>query len=656
MSFEAAVHAQAIELNRLSLEMCAVAGSGHPSTAMSLGHIVTVLMFSTMRYSPDYPDYPTSDRLVLSEGHAVPVVYAACAKLGVKVGKDPENRRSLTVDDLKNLRAAESELDGHPNPVEGFPLFDAATGSLGQGLSVAGGLAAAARLDGLDKRVYCIVGDGECREGQVAEALDFLVDHRLGNVCVIINCNQYGQADRVSEQQSAAKIKAKLEAYGLSVRTIDGHDPKQIKAALDEFTSKASATGTPFAIVANTVKGWGAPSMAGAGWHGKPATGEGLNKALAELDEKRVELTSSLVPADTFEIQPPAELKPREIRQGEMVAMTEIAKKFDLTSALQTGKMATRRAYGLALRALGHVNDRVVVLDADVSNSTFADMFKKDAALGSRFLECKIAEQNMISVGAGLSAAGKIPFCSTFAKFATRAYDQIEMAINSGANLKVVGSHAGITLAADGPSQMSLPDVSWFRSWTSTRDHRGNPACYVLQPADAFAAYALTHAMAEYEGVCYMRTLRADTEFIYSDQTAFNLGGFEVLNEGRDVLLCASGYMVHEANKALDLLDKAGISATLVDLYSLPFDTDALLDIANQNNGQIITIEDNYGGGIGAAVAEALTQSGDAFTLRQMHVRRIPKSARTPDEVLKMCGLSAADIVLEAKRLLQVEV
>ncbi len=654
MSFEAAVHAQAIELDRLSLEMCAASGSGHPTTAMSLGHIVTVLMFSTMRWSPDYPDYPTSDRLVLSEGHAVPIVYAACAKLGVKIGKDPENRRALTLDDLKTLRAANSELDGHPNPMEGFPFFDAATGSLGQGLSVAAGLGEAARLDGIDRRVYCIIGDGESREGQIAEALDYIAERKLSNVCPIFNCNEYGQADRVSQQQSSATLAKKLEAYGYKVLVIDGHAPSAIKAALDEFCKISASPNQPIAIVANTEKGWGATGMHGGGWHGKPATGDALNKALAELDEKRVQLTSSLVSSDSFEIQPPAELKQREIRQGDMIPLGEIAKKFDLVSSIQAGKLATRRAYGIALRALGQVNDRVVTLDADVSNSTFADMFKKDSTLASRFFECKIAEQNMFSVAAGLSAAGKIPFCSTFAKFVTRAYDQIEMAINSGANIKIVGSHAGVTLAADGPSQMSLPDVAWFRSLSTARDHRGNPACYVLQPADAYAAYALTHAMAEYEGACYMRTLRNDTEFIYSDQTAFNLGGFEVLSEGRDVLICAAGAMVHEANKALDALDKAGVSATLVDLYSLPFDTDSLMDIANQNGGYILTVEDNYGGGIGSAVADAISASGDAFTLRQLHVRRIPKSARTAEEILAMCQISASDIVKETMKLLQV--
>jgi transketolase len=655
MSFEAAVHAQAIDLDKMALEMTAAAGSGHPSTALSLGHITTVLMFHSMRWSPDYPAYPTSDRLVLSEGHAVPIVYAAACKLGVVVGREPDKRRKLTPADAHKLRSWESELDGHPNPIEGFPFFDAATGSLGQGLSVSAGLAAAARLDGLDKRIYCIIGDGESREGQIAEALDFIIDHKLTNVLPIFNSNEYGQADRVSGQQSAERLTAKLTAAGYDVRVIDGHSPTQIKTAFDAFAAvSANRDAKPIAVVARTVKGWGAPSMHGGGWHGKPATGDALKKALSELDEKRVQLTSSLASSDAFEIQPPAQAAPKELAAGEIPPLSATMKKLDMESLLHTGKLATRRAYGIALRALGEANDRVVVLDADVSNSTFADMFAKNPDLAERFLECKIGEQNMVSVAAGLSAAGKVPFCSTFAKFFTRAYDQVEMAINSGANFKLVGSHAGITLASDGPSQMALPDVSWFRAWTTMRDHRGNPGCYVLQPADAYAAYALTAVMAEYEGPCYMRTLRADTEFLYNDQQVFNLGGFEVLQQGRDVVLCACGYMVHEANKALDLLDKAGIAATLVDMYSIPFDTDKLLDLINANNGYVISLEDNYGGGLGSAIADALTESGDAFTLRQMHVRRIPKSAKTPDEMLQMCSLTAKDIVQNVMQLLQV--
>lgn len=654
MSFEAAVHAQAIELDRLSLEMCAQAGSGHPTSAMSVGHLVTVLMFNVMRWSPDYPDYPTSDRLVLSEGHAVPAVYAAGAQLGVVVGSG-EDRRKLTTDDLSSLREWQSVLEGHPNPCEGFPFFDAATGSLGQGLSVAAGVAEAARLDGYDKRVFCICGDGEAREGQISEALDFIVDRRLTNVCPIFNCNEYGQAGRVSEQQSPERLASKLEAFGYDAIVIDGHDPDAIQAAIERFTAISTDDGArPVAIVARTVKGWGAPSIQGGGWHGKPPTGDTLQAALAELNERRIELTSSLSGSDQFTIEPPAEATPKEPSVGELPAFTEAMKQMDMESVVHTGKWATRKAYGVALRMLGRLSPDVVVLDADVSNSTFAETFERDPGLAERFVECKIGEQNMISVGVGLSAAGKVPFCSTFGKFVTRAYDQIEMAINSGANIKVVGSHVGITLAADGPSQMALPDVAWFRSLSTTTDHRGNPGCYVLQPADAFAAYALTGVMAEYEGACYMRTIRADTEFLYSDDQVFNLGGFEVLNEGRDIVLCASGVMVHEANKVVEQLDKAGISATLIDMYSLPFDEDKLLDIIGANAGYVISLEDNYGGSLGSAISDALTRSGDGFTLEQMHVTRIPKSARTPQEMLQMCGLSVDEIFKRVMEVLQV--
>jgi len=655
MSYEAAVHAQAIEIDRLSLEMCAQAGSGHPTSAMSIGHIVTALMFSAMRWSPDYPDYPTSDRLVLSEGHAVPAVYAAAARLGVMVGKPGEERRKLTVDDLSQLRAWHSELDGHPNPMEGFPFFDAATGSLGQGLSVAAGLGKAARIDGNDRRIYCIVGDGESREGQIGEALDFIIDHKLTNVLPIFNCNEYGQAGRVSQQQSAERQAAKLEALGFAVDVIDGHAPNQIREAFERFAAaSADEQGSPRAVVAKTVKGWGAPSMQGGGWHGKPATGDALERAMLELDEKRVEVTSSLSGADQFTIEPPAEASVPAGPGDEPPSLSEAMRALDMESLLHTGRLATRKAYGIALRAMGRANPNIVVLDADVSNSTYAETFARDADLAGRFVECKIGEQNMVSVAAGMSAAGKVPFCSTFSKFFTRAYDQIEMAINSGANIKLVGSHSGITLAADGPSQMSLPDVAWFRAWTTMKDHRGNPGCYVLQPADAFAAYALANVMAEYEGACYMRTLRADTEFLYSDDQVFNLGGFEVLNEGRDIVLCACGSMVHVGNQVVELLDKAGVAATLIDMYSLPFDSDKLMDIVAQNGGYVISMEDNYGGSLGSAIADALAESGDGFTLEQLFVKRIPKSARTPEEMLKMCGLDAESVVAHVMKLLEV--
>lgn len=642
MSFEAAVHAKAIQLDHLVLDMCAEAGAGHPTSGMSLGHITTVLMYHTMRWVPNHPRYPSSDRLVLSEGHAVPIVYAACADLGVYFGNEGE-LRPMTVEDAKTLRAVDSHVEGHPNPMEGFPFFDAATGSLGMGLSVAAGLGMSAKHDGFDKRIYCIIGDGESREGQVWEAVDFIIDHGLSNVTPIFNCNMYAQADKVSDQQSSGVIAKKLEAAGFIAEVIDGHEPEAIRAALEIAAQKGEA-GEPVAIVANTIKGWGASVAQGGGWHGKPVVGEKLEVAHEELDALRVQLTSTLVAGDDLKIYPPQESAAPAPTSGTAPTFTEAMKSYDMASVLATGKLSTRKAFGVGLRALGHVNSSVFALDADVKNSTFTQWFDDDNDLSDRFVECKIAEQNMISVATGLATAGKIPFAATFSKFVTRAYDQLELAINSGANVKVVGSHSGIGAASDGPSQMSLPDIGWFRSFTTVENHRGDPACYVLQPADAFAAYALTQEMANYDGVCYMRTGRPDVEFLYDAATEFTLGGFEVLTSGRDLLIISAGFMLHECNKVLETLDKAGIDASLVDLYSLPFDMEGLLDIANDNGGMILTVEDNYGASLGSAVADAVTESGDGFTIQQMHVRKIPKSARTVDDELEYLGLRAADI------------
>jgi transketolase len=654
MSFDSTIHAKAVELTKLSYEMTAAAGSGHPTTAASLAHIVAVLMFKHMRYEPANPTHPLSDRLVLSEGHAVPIVYAAAAELGVMIGRSKDEWRPMTREDALSLRAIDSMIDGHPNPVEGFPFFDAATGSLGQGLSVAAGLAGAAKIDGLDKRIFTIIGDGEAREGQIWEAIDFLKDHGLKAVLPIFNANAYAQSDAVSPQQTFDALARKLEAYGFKALVIDGHQPSAILEALETHArTMRDPAEAPVAIVAKTLKGWGSGSQQGQGHHGKPAEGADLTKALAELDETGRSMGAM---ADTgLKVGAMNGKKPDIAAPQPVPSFPEAMKSQGLESALAKGKFSSRRAYGVALKALGHARQDVVALDADVKNSTFAEAFAKDAALKSRYFECRIAEQNMFSVAAGLSAGGKVPFASTFAKFVTRGYDQIEMAINSGANIKVVGSHAGISLASDGPSQMSLPDIAWFRSFATAVNHQGKPLCYVLQPSDAFQAYALTLAAAEHDGPVYLRTLRPDVEFLYNESDKFHLGGHEVLTEGRDLLIVASGYMVHEANKALEKLDAQGVDATLVDLYSLPFDGDAILDLANENNGMILTLEDNYGAGIGSAIADTVSASGDGFNVMQLHVRRLPKSGRTPEDVMAYCGVSSEDIVAHALKLLSLQ-
>ena len=652
MSLESTVHAKAVELTRLSYEMTAAAGSGHPTSAASLAHIVTVLMYHHMRWEPANPGHISSDRLVLSEGHAVPIIYAACADIGAGIARGDEALRAMSRDDAMALREIGSVVDGHPNPVVGFPLFDAATGSLGQGLSVGAGVAAAAKIDQLNKRVFVIIGDGESREGQIWEALDFIRDYNLKAVCPIFNCNDYGQSDKVSAQQSAQTLGAKLEACGFDALTIDGHSPAAIIEALSAHAQAVvQPDAAPVAIVAKTVKGWASPSQQGHGHHGKPAEGEQLAQVLAELEQTGRQIGAAADVA--FDRPVISAAKPAAPRCEPVIGLQQACQRYGLAEQFEKGSMATRRAYGLALHALGEADSRIVALDADVKNSTFAQDFYQDEQLAERFFECRIAEQNMVSAAAGLSAAGKLPFVSTFGKFFTRAYDQIEMAVNSGANFKLTGSHAGISLAADGPSQMALPDVAWFRSFTTVKNHNGDPAFYVLQPSDGYQAYALTVAMAEHEGPAYMRTLRPNVEFLYGPDNVFQLGGHEVLTEGRDLLIMASGYMVHEANKALDKLDAQGIDATLVDLYSLPFDEEAILDLANANNGMILTIEDNYGGALGSAVADAVSADGGGFTINQMFVRRIPKSGKTPADVLDYCGLGADHIVGQAMSLLQ---
>jgi transketolase len=641
-SYEQAVHTKAVQIARLSVEMTTAAGSGHPSTALSLAHLTAVLMYDHMRWNPADPWDGGADRLVLSEGHAVPIVYAAYADIGGVIGtrKQP---RAMTRQDALSLRAIDSPIDGHPHPAAGFPFFDAATGSLGQGLSVAAGLGVAASIDRSDRIIYCIIGDGEAREGQIWEAADFIVDQALTNVVAIFNCNALAQSDYVSPQQSPDALVRKLEAYGFVVRNIDGHDPAQIKAALNELNVVRNGN-RPLAIVARTVKGWGSVSEQGAGKHGTPVKKDKLEAILKELDQTLLELTDGKAGAKlkihTPQARPAAAGGPIRI-----ASFNEGMEALGLLKDVQAGKpLAPRRAYGVALVMLGKADPRIVALDADVKNSTFAEWFAK--RIPERFVECKIAEQNMISAAAGLAAAGKIPFCSTFAKFVMRGYDQLEMAIISGANIKVTGSHAGVTLAADGPSQMSLPDAAFFRSFCHATNFNGGPAVRYFFPADAVSCYRLVELMANLDGCCYLRTLRADLPLLYKvDDTGFEVGGFRVLREGTDACLVAGGYMVHECLKAADELAKGGKKATVIDAYSMPLKAKELLEVARRSGGKIVVVEDNYTGGLDAEIAMAIAGEGGGLTLKSLHVARVPKSGREPDDVLKYLDLDVKSIL-----------
>ncbi len=527
------LHAKAIELGRLAIRATTAAGSGHPTTALSLAHLVAVLMYRVMRWTPAEPDNPGSDRLVLSEGHAVPILYAACTDLGVAFEVDGK-RRAMTERDLMTLREIGSPIDGHPNPVLGFPFFDAATGSLGQGLSVAAGLACAARVDGVPKRIFCIMGDGESREGQIWEALDFCADHRLGGVVAIFNCNTLGQSDYVSSAQDWEHLAAKATAFGARTEIIDGHDPEAIERVL-----RIEEDARPLAVIARTVKGWGVPSLGGPGHHGTPVKAEAMAGVLAELEETARHLGVTDIGAQDFaalKITPPAAAPAaRAAPRTPMSFGAALAKHPALASAK---KVSPRRAYGMALAALGDANEAVVALDADVKNSTYAETFAK--AHPDRYFEARIAEQNMVSAAAGLAAAGKIAFVSTFGRFLERAFDQIEMAIIGGARIKLVGTHVGVTLAADGPSQMALADVGFVRALAHAVDAKGRSLA-VMTPSDAVSAYKLVLAMAEYDGPAYLRAVRGDLPILYREDEAFPLRGSKVVRRGRSCRSRAGG-------------------------------------------------------------------------------------------------------------------
>jgi transketolase len=652
MSFAQAVNRKAVDIGKLSVEMTTAAGSGHPSTALSLAHLVTVLMYHQMRWDPKDPWNPAADRLVLSEGHAVPIIYAAYADLGGMIvpkggHNNREGARPMTREDAMTLRAIDSPIDGHPHPQVGFPFADAATGSLGQGLSVAAGLGAAARQDKVDRNIYCIIGDGESREGQIWEAMDFIADHSLTNVVAIFNCNELAQSDWVSPQQSADTLAKKAEAFGFITRIIDGHDPEQISKALSELHVIQNGH-RPLAIVARTVKGWASPSEQGMGHHGTPVKKDKLQATLGEIDKAAEGLGVANYKIDgELKITPPkAKVQPHDKKPIQAASFKEGLAMVGLEKDLDAGKpIAPRKAYGAALVALGAADkdNRIVGLDADVKNSTHAEWFAKK--FPAKYLECKIAEQNMYSVAAGLSAAGKIPFTSTFAKFVMRGYDQIEMAIISGANLKITGSHAGVTLAADGPSQMSLPDVAFFRSFCHVTNFNGQPAVRYFFPSDAVSAYKITELMANVDGACYLRTLRAETKILYKPEEKFDVGDFKVLREGKDFVFVAAGYMVHECLKAADELAKQGKKAAVVDAYSMPLKTTELLQLAARSGGRIITVEDNYTGGLDAEIATAIANSGDEITLKNLYVHHIPKSGREPQDVLEYLDLGSKAIL-----------
>jgi transketolase len=602
----AALHNVATRLRIDSVRATSEAGSGHPTTCCSAAELMAALFFAEMRYDLRDAANPDNDRFILSKGHAAPILYAAWAEAGII-----DRARLLT------LRRLDSDLEGHPTPR--LPWVDVATGSLGQGLCAAVGTALNARRIGSPYRTYVVLGDGETAEGAVWEAADMAAAHGLASLCAITDVNELGQSGPTQWRHDMQALARRWDAFGWHTQVVDGHDLDAILGALAAARAEAAR---PSMILARTIKGKGISFVEGkAGWHGKAfKKGEELDRVMAELEAQLVPDAPPLPP-----VQPP---------EGRTAAATPPAPPPSPPPYALGDKVATREAFGDALARLGAIDRRIVGLDGDVKNSTFTETFEK--AHPDRFYQAYIAEQAMVGAAMGLAARGAIPFPTTFAAFLSRAADFIRMAAISQLNVKLVGSHVGVSIGEDGPSQMALEDLAMMRA---------QPNMTVLYPCDAVSTERLLALMTATPGPAYMRTSRPKTPVIYPPDTTFAAGGSKILRQSADdaVTVVAAGVTVFEALGAYDTLLAEGTRIRVIDLYSVqPLDTETLARCARETKGLVVTVEDHYAaGGIGEAVAATLS---GAATVRRLAVREIPRSG-PPDDLLDRYGISARHIV-----------
>jgi transketolase len=577
-------------------------GSGHPTSSMSAADLAAVLLAEHFRYDFSEPRNPANDRLVFSKGHASPLVYGLFRAAG-----------ALSDEELMTYRHFGSRLEGHPTPV--LPWVDVATGSLGQGLPIGVGMALAGkRLDRLPFRVWVICGDSEMAEGSMWEAAEHAAFYELDNLTAIIDVNRLGQRGETMHGWDLSSYSNRLRSFGWHAIEIDGHDVEQIDAAYRE----AESTDKPTAVVARTIKGKGYSKVENqGGWHGKAIAEE----AVQELGGIRNITVDVPKPerAERHRFDPPGTPDWPVYEAG--------------------SKVSTRKAYGEALAALGGVDGEVVALDGEVSNSTFAEIFRDDHP--ERYFEMYIAEQQMAAAAVGLQVLGWKPFASTFAAFWTRAYDFVRMAAVSRATLKLCGSHAGVSIGEDGPSQMGLEDLAAFRAVNGAT---------VLYPCDGNQTAKLVRAMADTQGISYLRTTRSDTPVIYGADDQFPVGGSKTLRSSDDdeVTIIAAGITLHEALAAADRLAEEDISARVIDLYSVkPIDEETLTAIRTP----IVTAEDHWAqGGIGEAVLAALGESDERPPVHVLAVREMPHSGK-PAELLAAAGIDADAIVAAARAL-----
>ncbi|MBI4050655.1 MAG: transketolase [Candidatus Doudnabacteria bacterium] len=625
------------------------AGSGHPTSSLSAVELMAALLFGGFfRFDLDNPAHPNNDRLIFSKGHASPLFYSLWAAAG-----------RVSEQELLTFRKFGSPLEGHPTPA--FVYTEAATGSLGQGLSIGAGMALNAKLDNLAYRTFVLLGDSEMAEGSVWEAVQIAAHYKLNNLIGILDVNRLGQRGETMYGHDIKAYEKRIKSFGWETIVIeDGHNFRQILEAFqflisnDEFLNKSQVPNSkPVMVIAKTIKGKGVSFLENKdGWHGKALPAEDLPKALAELGE--------IDKGTRGEVGKP---ESAGISKSKFLISKQAPKYQIPNTKYDPGKpVATRRAYGNALVNIAEVFPNLVVLDGEVSNSTYAEIFKK--AYPERFFEMFIAEQNMVGVALGLSRRGKIPFVSSFAAFLTRAFDQIRMSQYSEANLhpvksaeggaalqpfngvKFCGSHAGVSIGEDGASQMGLEDIAMFRTILSS---------IILYPSDAVSCERLVEEAAKHKGMVYIRTTRKDTSIIYEPSEEFKIGGSKILRQSTHDrgTVVAAGITLHEALAAYEELKKEGINIRVVDLYSVkPLDVETLRKAAEETKA-IITVEDHYSeGGIGEAVDTVLAQIlNTKYKILNLAVRKMPRSGK-PEELLRYEEIDRSAIIKAVKDLI----
>jgi transketolase len=588
-----------------SIRCTTEAGSGHPTSSLSCAHLLSVLYTSHLRFDVEDPKSPANDRFVMSKGHAAPALYATLKAIG-----------AISDDELLSLRRFGSPIQGHPAPVPELPWVDVATGSLGQGLAVGLGMALAMRLDGTGGRTFVLLGDSEVAEGSVWEAMEAAAFHEVDDLVAILDMNHLGQRGPTMHGWNGDMFARRAQAYGWRTIEIDGHDV----AAIDAAYSEAIAADGPTMIVARTEKGHGVSFVANhEGWHGKAMSPEEAAQAIEELGGIR---SLTITPASPPDIRP---LALGELRATPPPAYTEA--------------IPTRKAFGEALAWLAGHRPDLVVLDGEVGNSTHTEDFQ--AVAPERFVEMYIAEQALVGAQTGLQALGKTAFAATFGAFLTRAYDQVRMGAISRADLRLCGSHAGVSIGEDGPSQMALEDLAMFRALHGST---------VLYPADGTATVQLVATMCDLPGISYMRTTRETTPALYGADEEFPVGGSKTLRSGDAATIVAAGVTVRESLAAADSLAADGIAVRVIDAYSVkPIDA-ATLRRALEQTGVIVVVEDHrVEGGLGDAVLEALAATGPLTgRVVKVGVRDMPGSG-TPDEMRAWAGIDAASIMARVR-------